>query len=325
MPHPQLPSRSRRRAAGVIKLWEGLGSNLATRLWTIQDAALAFWAWTAAVWVIDHGGWPYLTQTMKPLFTEASAAQLLAIGLAAVLAVAISTILIARLTLPTLRALEGYGPLAGLRANRIATWKTKLATLQQRQVDATDDPAQTELQLALRRFPPEPDVMPTRIGNILRAGERRPAYAYGLDPVVVWPQLWLTLPDQPRTDLTGARTELDRTVAAFIWAASSTLLGLLWWPAAITGPLVAWVIWRLWIPAAAETYAHTLSALFDTHRFYLYDALHYPRPTSPSHEHTEGEKITRILWTGGIPGDLPATFTTNKDAPTTPTTPPVPT
>lgn len=305
----------------MIKLWEGVGSNLAARLGALQDAAWAFWAWTVAVWVIDHGGWVYVTKTVKPLFTEASAAQLLAIAVAAVLTVVTSTILVARLTLPTLRALEGYGPLAGLRASRIATWKTRLATLQQRQVDAIDDRTQAELQLALRRFPPEPDVMATRIGNILRAGELRPTYAYGLDPVVVWPQLWLALPEQPRSDVTAARTELDRTVAAFIWAASSSLLGLLWWPAALTGPVVAWVIWRFWIPASAEAYAHTISALFDTHRFHLYDALHYPRPTAPSHERTEGEKITRILWTGGIPGDLPATFTTNKDAPTTPPPP----
>lgn len=294
----------------MTSLWEGVGTGLATRLGAIQDSALMFWVWAVVVWCLHHGGWSYFTKAVTPLFTDASAAQLLALALAAVVVLTVSSLLVTRLTRPVLRALEGYWPVAGLRAARTAKWRRKLAALQTRQDTHPDDAA---LQVRLRRFPADPDVMPTRIGNILRAGERRPAYAYGLDPIVVWPQLWLALPEQPRAVLTQARTDLDRTTGAVIWAASSSLLGLLWWPAALIGFVVALVVWWVWIPNAAEAYARVLSAVFDTHRFHLYDALHYPRPTTPTDEKEDGEKVTRILWAGGLPGDLPPAFTTDTD------------
>lgn len=294
----------------MTTLWEGVGTGLATRLGAIQDSALMFWVWALVVWCLHHGGWSYVTTKVTPLFADASAAQLLALALAAVVVLTVSSLLVTRLTRPVLRALEGYRWPAGLRAARTAVWKGKLAALQTRQDTHPDDAA---LQARLRRFPADPDVMPTRIGNILSAGERRPAYAYGLDPVVVWPQLCLVLPEQPRTDLAQARTDLDRTTGAVIWAAASSLLGVLWLPAALIGLLAALLVWRVWIPHAAEAYARVLSAVFDTHRFHLYDALHYPRPTTPTDEKEDGEKVTRILWAGGLPGDLPPAFTTDTD------------
>ena len=76
--------------------------------------------------------------------------------------------------------------------------------------------------------------MPTRIGNILRAAETRPYDHYGLEAVIVWPRLWLVLPDSARQELSTARASLDSSVAAVIWALGFCAFApLAWWAAPV--------------------------------------------------------------------------------------------
>ena len=66
-----------------------------------------------------------------------------------------------------------------------------------------------------RRRPAAPDYfLPTRIGNILRAAERRPADKYGLDTITLWPHLRLPLPETTRQELRAVRASLDIALAA---------------------------------------------------------------------------------------------------------------
>jgi len=44
---------------------------------------------------------------------------------------------------------------------------------------------------------------------VLRAAEDRPRDRYGLDPVVCWPHLWLTLEKETQQELASSRKELD--------------------------------------------------------------------------------------------------------------------
>jgi hypothetical protein len=74
------------------------------------------------------------------------------------------------------------------------------------------------LERRRRRYPAAVGyLLPTPIGNILRAAERRPADKYGLDTIIVWPHLWLLLPETTRRELRTARTSLDTAVAAATW------------------------------------------------------------------------------------------------------------
>lgn len=63
-------------------------------------------------------------------------------------------------------------------------------------------------------------LMPTRLGNVLRAAESGVEDKYGIDPVPCWPALWLVLPDETRTEVTAARASLDtdRHVVAAVGA-----------------------------------------------------------------------------------------------------------
>ncbi len=140
--------------------------------------------------------------------------------------------------------------------------------------------------------------MPTRLGDILRAAETRPCQRYGLDPVLLWPRLWLLLPEDVRDDLAAARDRLDRRVQAFGWG----FLFLIWvfvcrWALVIALPwmLVAYAL----IEQAACPFADLLQAAFETHRWALYDSLHWPLPEqSGAAEVAAGRALTRFIQRG---------------------------
>lgn len=298
----------------MIKFWEQAATSLSARLFSAGEAALAFWLWAVTLWSIPRGGWSYLQGMLRPLFEVDRATVLLAVLVALVIVVWTSGLVVERLTLPILRLLEGYWPpfAESRRDKMIGRWQEKVGALESENPDASVPSEQSPAQVRVHRFPLDKDFMPTRIGNILRGGERHPYYWYGLDAVIVWPHLWLLLPEQVRGDLAQARSQLDRAVAAFIWAVLGCVVVLAYWivwvgqsPAVVMGVFAigvllsaatAWAIWRWWIPNAAENYATLIIAVFDTHRFALYDALHYPRPKSPAQEKKLGEALTTSLW-----------------------------
>jgi hypothetical protein len=262
---------------------------------------LVFWVWSVAVWVIARSDWVAFTSAIGQWLEDAGAAQLLVVAIGAVLVVLLSSVVIGQFTLPLLRALEGYWTdwLSPIHRRRVAAWVKKLDALEaQRARPGVDAATVSSVEVRLRRFPDRTDVMPTRIGNIVRAGERRPAYWYGLDAVVVWPQLWLALPEHPRTGIAQARAQLDHSVTCLAWAILSIGLGVLWWPATLVGVVTAWLIGRFWVPVTAENYATLISAVFDTHRFSLYAAMDYPRPVTPDQERAAGRALTSFLWNG---------------------------
>ena len=283
----------------MTKFWEASASALSARLFAAGGSALVFWVWAFTVWSIRQGGWPYVRDAVQALVVQQNLAPVLALVVAGVVVVSTSSLIVERLTLPVLRLLEGYwpriaGPLRNLLVNH---WEKRVDALSDTQPVGTDSQVRlTTDQVRMWRFPARGDVMPTRIGNIIRGGERRPAYWYGLDAVIVWPQLWLILPGQARSDLTHVRQQLDRSVAAFTWTLIACSLGLVWPPAGLVGVAAAWVIWRWWVPNAAQDYATLVSAVFDTQRFALYESLRYARPTSPANEKAHGEALTRSLW-----------------------------
>ncbi len=74
---------------------------------------------------------------------------------------------------------------------------------------------------------------PTWIGDRLRACQVRIARAYRLDLPVVWPRLWLIIPDAARTELGAARDAFSAAARLTAWAVLYLALGVLWWPAAL--------------------------------------------------------------------------------------------
>jgi hypothetical protein len=65
-----------------------------------------------------------------------------------------------------------------------------------------------------------------------------------------------------------------------------------------------WVAYQL-ILQAAKQYGDFVEATFDTHRFLLYRAMHWPLPeASGNDEILQGERLTQFLWRGTIEGAI---------------------
>jgi hypothetical protein len=128
--------------------------------------------------------------------------------------------------------------------------------------------------------------------------ESRPVGKYGLDAVVVWPHLWLVLPETTRQELGTARQALDSAARAFLWG----LLFLAFTPwtplAAPVGLAVAAAALYRSVPAAARVFADLVEAAFDLHRTALYQHMRWPLPANPQHERAEGKQLTTYLWRG---------------------------
>lgn len=151
----------------------------------------------------------------------------------------------------------------------------------------------------LHNLPDNIDLMPTRLGNILRAAERKPQTKYGLDAIICWPRLWLLLPDSVKQDLQDARSDLNNAARLWLWS----LLFILWaffgaWWAPPLGILSALFAYYNWAIAAATAYGDLLEATFDLYRHLLYESLRWHLPSDPTEERRAGEQLTKYLWQG---------------------------
>jgi hypothetical protein len=297
----------------LASFWEGVGGKLADRWASVATPALIFWLGGLLAYAYHRNGISAITGRLARWTVPAQVAALVV----ALLVVAASAVVVQRLTLPWLRLLEGYrwGPFQPVR-ERMAdrAWERSVADEAAAQELAPSvyglNPTAAQLaqfaQLEDRRHrrPEERNrFMPTRVGNIIRAAELRPYRKYGLDSVVVWPRLWMVLPDAARQELLSARAGLDSAVGAAIWGVLfCAFSGLTPWCALVGLAIAGIAIWG-WLPARAEVYGDLLEAAYDLYRAALYQQLRWPLPKDPWRERTQGERLTRYLVRGPAEDD----------------------
>jgi hypothetical protein len=188
--------------------------------------------------------------------------------------------------------------------------------------DAAQRDRYARVSLRMRRRPARTRLMPTHVGNVLRAAETRPLDKDGLDAVAVWPHLWLLLPDTVRAELSVARRSLDGAVAAAVWGVLFlAFVSLTWWALPVALAVAGGAV-LFWVPARTYVFAGLLEAAFDLYRTAIYTQLRWPLPTNPADERAAGRRITTYL-VRGLSGTSP-TFTRDHEdaAPAGPQTPP---
>lgn len=288
------------------KLWQGLGGKLAERwLELLLSPALAFWAFGA--WLaLPSARWAELDNALA---AGPNLRQALLVA-AALLGVMLCAAVARHLRFATLRLLEGYWPkfldypcrwLSQGMAQRLERQQTEFQKLAAKGLDQLDRRELADflrLDAALMQAPADPrQLMPTRLGNLLRAAELAPRDRYGLDGVICWPRLWLLLPENVRDELSQTRETLDAAAELWLWG----LLFLAWTPwslgAAALSLALALYAYRRAL-RAAEVYAALIQSAYDLHRFALYQALHWPLPQNPAEERAAGEALTAYLWRG---------------------------
>ena len=292
------------------KFLEGAGSKLAEQ-WVSNLLTPAFVFWSSGLLAyIDRHGW----QPIATLFPDAKleALQIGIIG-AILTLIYLSALIVQRFDTEILRGLEGYW-YPGLRKLPILTllrkhhikkrdrlltqWQRLDEKLEKQTLASTDRAELVRIDRKLRQYPTDPtDFLPTHLGNILRAAERRPYDRYGLDAIVCWPRLWLLLPESARKELQEARLTLNNGVRIFAWS----LLLLIWsiwslWviPIALLSAIFAYS----WIIDSATVYGDLIESVFDLYRTTLYQSLRFPLPTNPAEERSIGLQITEYLFRG---------------------------
>lgn len=309
--------------------WGSASGKLVDR-WADLGSAVVFWAGLLGVWLGSHGGSVTAGQGSGWLETQSDLGLFLLL-LGGLLLATAPAVAVARVTTPTLRLLEGYWPrwATGLWDRRVSAQRTRLAADLEvfNRLEAQEDAVSQDgtpdfpraaadelarLDWSLHHRPVDPDrLMPTRVGNALRAAEDWPRDKYGLDSVIVWPRLWLVLPDTARQELAAARISLDSSVAAVVWGllfavaaplaatiadpVAPLLPGLLGMAAGVGVAAAAWV-W--WVPARAIVFGDLLDSAFDLYRFSLYEQVRWTLPANPSAETATGTGLTQHLWRG---------------------------
>jgi hypothetical protein len=240
------------------------------------------------------------------------------------LSVTVLVLVLHPLQLPLVRVLEGYwGTLPGVAA--LASWRSEHHRRRLEKVSAaftsaaraatagaSSDVSEARAQAAaseLMYFYPSPDrVLPTALGNALRAAEDKPAQRYGLDAVVVWPRLHPLLSERLAATLDDQRNQLDLAArfsvtfgalvvlsAAFLWKYPA------WLVVSFDAAVLSWLSYRVAVSVAVR-YGESIVAAFDLHRFDLLEALHLPLPKNRADEVEANAKLSEFLRQGMDPG-----------------------
>jgi hypothetical protein len=174
------------------------------------------------------------------------------------------------------QALGGYGkwnPLRLLEARERRRYHSMQRNLQQAREEDNSDNQEAELLMSVvSQFPREENLLPTKLGNALRAFEDYPRVMYGLDPIPGWLHIYSVLPERVSKKIDQTRAYLDfwiHTCAlSFLYALVSVVLVIfndltfLWVPVVAlgvtrvtyNGAVSAAKLWGGWVKSTIDLY-----------------------------------------------------------------------
>ncbi|KAA9158556.1 hypothetical protein FPZ12_022200 [Amycolatopsis acidicola] len=158
-----------------------------------------------------------------------------------------------------------------------------------RKVDAEPRHAALRARSAIAAERPD---RPTWSGDRIHGVSERLRRDHRLDLALLWPHLWLVLPEQERTEITAARTSITRATELGAWALLYAPLVILWWPAGVVAVVLA-IGARGRVRATTDTYAQLVEAAVRLHTRDLAERLgiEYAGPLTPD----AGETFDEVL------------------------------
>jgi hypothetical protein len=154
----------------------------------------------------------------------------------------------------------------------------------------------------LERYPHSARLLPTSLGNTLRAAEEGAGAPYGLDAIWAFPRLYGLIDDTTRREYDDLVDQYDssaRLAISLLLAAATTAPVLAvrfggWALFALVGVPLGWLAYRGAVEAAAHS-GELLCVSFDLHRFDLLTELHAPLPNSPKREVEVNRSLTEFF------------------------------
>lgn len=116
----------------------------------------------------------------------------------------------------------------------------------------------------MRRIATEEPDRPTWCGDRVHAVTIRLERDHRMDLPLVWPYLWLVLPEITRAEIAAAEQALSRATTLAGWAVLYAPLTAWWWPAAPLAAVLALAA-RYRMGTATETYAQLIEAAARLH------------------------------------------------------------
>jgi hypothetical protein len=293
------------------KFWESVGKGLGDQwIKALIHPGLFFWGVGLLAWVGRQAdGWQALLDVWHGLGSlEAQVTAL--VGLLLLLSASSAGMRWAQW--PLLRLMEGYwpgkvqtwaaGPIQEKHRKLDARWQTLDQQVQERQwehlsVETRAEYLRLDRELMYHYPANTKEVLPTALGNRLRAAEQYAHTHYGLDAIIVWPRLWPLLPEHVQKSLDASRQTLESEVRLFGWGLLTALWGIwAWWAV----PLGLGLAVASWFRAlySAEVYGDLVRTAFDLYRFALYEALRWPPPSDSDTEREYGKQLTAYLFRG---------------------------
>jgi hypothetical protein len=279
--------------------------------------ALAFWGGLALL-AAQGAGW----QAAAAWWTGRSGfQQVLLVGGAVTGLLLFAFVISGQLTALT-RLWEGYWP--GGTSSAFAAWRIRRHTGKWDNLQVSQDIGY------MRRFYGYPvrrgDVLPTRLGNTLRAAEDYPGddERYGMDAVFYWPRLYLILPADTRALVEDYRSALDRMVlvaslavvfppAGLIVLALAGTSWLAWGVAAAAALLTAAIAYRSAV-SAAVAFGDAIRACFDLYRRPLLEQMGLVLPASLDDERKLWGTLKQQLYQRGADDPALLTWAAGQDA-----------
>jgi hypothetical protein len=172
----------------------------------------------------------------------------------------------------------------------------------------------------LSRYPDEQRLLPTRLGNTLRAAEDEAGMRYGLPTVATMPRLYPHLSDRFAAVYVDRRNQLDLAVRfcaplALATPISAVMLaanGGYWRVLPVATALLSWTSYQAAVGGAAA-YGQALYVAFDLHRFDMLRALHYPLPATLNEELDFNDRLASFFVDGAPMGDDPYDHGSRED------------
>ncbi|RSM44833.1 hypothetical protein DMA12_14905 [Amycolatopsis balhimycina DSM 5908] len=281
----------------IDSIFRTVSGRASQRVFGAALLATAFLGAAVAAWS-SHDGGALIARTTRWLTGRSGFEQGLATA-AVLVGVTLVAVVVLAMTPQVLRWLQGYWPtwLDPVRA-RLVRRITSAADRDAGAMQELEREQRTDARLdrRLRQLPSESDrYLPTTLGNLVRAAQTRPIDKYGLDPVAIWPHLFLVMPEPTQKEITAAVNALERAVMAVFWCLLLVVLGpWVWWVAPL-GIAAAVLLQRTVVHGAARTHAELIEAAVDLHRLDLYRKLRWPLPANPAEERELGEQLVSYL------------------------------